>query len=115
MKALNDVQVTIRVDKNLKESAESLFSQLGMNMSTAFNVFLRKAVSEDAIPFAVSTKSSRFVAGYSEEDIANAFKNAVQREIATKKQNGIPVAMYDGEIKRAYLEYPDGTREYVKE
>ncbi|MBT9141461.1 MAG: hypothetical protein DDT30_02053 [Dehalococcoidia bacterium] len=115
MKSQGDVQVTIRVDKNLKESAESLFSRLGMNMSTAFNVFLRKAVSEDAIPFPVSIKSSRFVAGYSEDDITNAFQAAVQREIVGKKQKGIPVARYDGETRRAYLEYPDGTRVYAKE
>lgn len=115
MKAINDIQVTIRVDKNLKESAESLFSRLGMNMSTAFNVFLRKAVSEDAIPFAVSAKSSRFIAGYSEDDITNAFQAAVQHEIATKKQKGIPVARYDNGTRRAYLEYSDGTREYAKE
>jgi addiction module RelB/DinJ family antitoxin len=114
MKTLNDVQITIRVDRNLKERAESLFSRLGMNMSTALNVFLRKAVSEDAIPFAVSAKSPRFVTGYSEDDITNAFQTTVQREIARKKQNGVPVAMYDNETKRAFLEYPDGTREYVK-
>lgn len=115
MKAHSDVQVTIRVDKSLKESAENLFSRLGMNMSTAFNVFLRKAVSEDAIPFPVSTKSSRFIAGYSEDDITNAFQAAVRREITIKKQKGIPIARYDSEAKRAYLEYPDGAREYAKE
>lgn len=115
MKAQSDVQVTIRVDKRLKESAESLFNRLGMNMSTAFNIFLRKAVSENAIPFPVSAKNSRFIADYSEDDITNAFQAAVQREIAMKKQKGIPVARYDGETKRAYLEYADGTREYAKE
>ncbi len=115
MKAQSDVQVTIRVDKNLKESAESLFNRLGMNMSTAFNVFLRKAVSENAIPFPVSTKNSRFIADYSEDDITNAFQAAVQSETAMKKQKGIPIARYDGETRRAYLEYPDGTREYAKE
>lgn len=82
MKTQNDVQVTIRVDKNLKESAESLFSRLGMNMSTALHVFLRKAVNEDAIPFAVSARRSGFGEGLSSEDITSAFTAAVQREIA---------------------------------
>lgn len=85
-----------------------------MNMSTAFNVFLRKAVSEDAIPFPVSTKNSRFIADYSEDEITKAFQDAVQREIMMKKQKGIPIARYDGETKKAYLEYPDGMREYAK-
>jgi antitoxin component of RelBE/YafQ-DinJ toxin-antitoxin module len=35
-----------------------------MNMSTAFNVFLRKSVDEEAIPFPVSVKRSDFGAGY---------------------------------------------------
>ena len=112
MSTLNDVQVTIRVDKNLKENAESLFKRLGMNMTTAINVFLNKAVNEKAIPFTVSLKSPQFVSEYTEDDITAAFQAAVLRDIAGKKQNGIPAARYDGETKRAYLEYPDGTRTY---
>lgn len=115
MKAQNDVQVTIRVDKNLKESAESLFSKLGMNMSTAFNVFLRKAVNENAIPFAVSTKGSGFGVGYSSDDITNAFVSAVKSEIIKHQQNGLPVARYDKDKKKAYLEFADGVREYVND
>lgn len=114
MKAQNDVQITIRVDKNLKENAENLFSRLGMNMSTALNVFLRKAVNEGGIPFAVSTKSSGFgPAGYSADEITDLFTASVKREIARKQQTGLPIARYDVENKQAYLEYPDGKRKYV--
>ncbi len=113
MKTNGDVQVTIRVDKSIKESAEKLFSQLGLNMSTAVNIFLRKAVSENAIPFSVSVKSHPFVTDYPEDDITTRFRAAVQREIVMKMQNGTPIARYDNESKRAYLEHPDGTREYV--
>lgn len=113
MKAQNDVQVTIRVDKDVKERAENLFSRLGMNMSTALNVFLRKAVIEDGIPFTISTKSSEFIPGYSPNDITEAFAVSIQREFAKKQQNGSPIALYDTENKKAYLEYPDGSRQYV--
>ncbi|MDR2446817.1 MAG: hypothetical protein LBD58_05950 [Treponema sp.] len=34
--------LSIRMDKALKEQAEILFSELGMNMTTALNVFVRK-------------------------------------------------------------------------
>lgn len=111
--ARNDVQVTIRVDKDLKESAEKLFNRLGMNMSTAFNVFLRKAVTEEAIPFAVSAKPSGFGAGYSVDEITKAFREAVEEDIANSHKNGLPVARYDEESKRAYIEYADGRREYT--
>lgn len=113
MKAQSDVQVTIRVDKDLKKNAESLFNRLGMNMSTAINVFLRKSVNEDAIPFAVSAKRSGFGSDLSSEDVTSAFTAAVQREIAKNKQNGFPVARYDQDKKQAYLKYADGRTEYV--
>lgn len=46
--------LSIRIDKELKERAEHLFSELGMNMTTAFNIFLRQAVRQGKIPFEVS-------------------------------------------------------------
>jgi addiction module RelB/DinJ family antitoxin len=109
----NDVRVTIRVDKGLKERADALFDRLGLNMTTALNVFLRKAVDEEGIPFAVSTKSVGFGVGYSADDITNAFGEAVRDEIAEAQRNGHAVARYDAVEKRAFLEYPDGKREYV--
>lgn len=48
--------LTVRIDSNLKNEAESLFSELGMSISTAFNVFLRQAVRMQGIPFAISRK-----------------------------------------------------------
>ena len=113
MSVQNDVRVTFRVDQNLKVQAEGLFEQLGMNMSTALNVFLRKAVDENAIPFVISTKSAGFGAGYSPADITSAFGNAVRNEIAEKQRKGFPVARYDVAGKRAFLEFADGTLEYV--
>lgn len=48
---MSTVNVTIRMDENLKKQADVLFSELGMNMSTAFTVFAKQAVREQAIPF----------------------------------------------------------------
>ena len=113
MKVPNDVRVTIRVNKDLKDRAESLFDRLGMNMTTAMNVFLRKAVDEEAIPFVISTKRTVFGNSYAISDITNAFDAAVRSEIADNQQMGFPVARYDANNKQAYLEFSDGTREYV--
>ena len=113
MREQNDVRVTIRVDKTLKENAESLFERLGLNMSVAFNMFLRKAVNEDAIPFPVSTKSTGYGYGLSANLITSAFIAAVQNDIKSSQQMGLPVAKYDVVKKQAYLEYTDGIREYV--
>ena len=113
MSIQNDVRVTVRVDKELKESADFLFERLGLNMSVAFNMFLRKAVSEDAIPFPVSTRGAGFGHGISADHITNAFNAAVQNDIKVNQKNGSPIAKYDTVKKQAYLELSDGTREYV--
>lgn len=46
--------INIKTDSILKAQAEKLFSDLGMNMSTALNIFLRQAVRENRIPFEVT-------------------------------------------------------------
>ena len=113
MKEQNNVRITFRVNKEIKEQADILFKRLGINMSAAINIFLRKAVDESAIPFPVSVKNNAFGRGFSASDVTNAFAGAVQADIAEKKQKGLPVARYDAEKKQAYLENADGTREYL--
>ena len=51
---MNSVNVTFRVDENLKAQADALFADLGMSLSTAFNIFLRQSVREQQIPFSIS-------------------------------------------------------------
>ncbi len=46
--------ISIRLDVELKKQAERLFSELGMNMTTAFNIFLRQAVRQQRIPFDIA-------------------------------------------------------------
>ena len=50
----NTVNLSIRMDRELKEQAESLFSEFGMNMTTALNVFVRQSVRQGKIPFEIS-------------------------------------------------------------
>ena len=45
--------INVRVDTELKRAAEELFSDLGLNMSSAITMFLKSAVSCDGIPFEV--------------------------------------------------------------
>lgn len=51
---MKTVNVTFRVDDELKKQADALFSELGMSLSTAFNIFLRQSVREQQIPFSIS-------------------------------------------------------------
>ena len=43
--------INVRVDSSLKNEAESLFSDIGLTMSSAITLFLRAAVNNDGIPF----------------------------------------------------------------
>lgn len=43
--------LNIRIDKEIKEAAEKIYSSLGLNMTTAINMFLRASIRERGIPF----------------------------------------------------------------
>ncbi|MCL2318367.1 MAG: type II toxin-antitoxin system RelB/DinJ family antitoxin [Methanomassiliicoccaceae archaeon] len=45
--------ICIRVDKDVKTRSEIIFSEIGMNMTTAINIFLRRCIMENGIPFDV--------------------------------------------------------------
>ncbi|MDR0881162.1 MAG: type II toxin-antitoxin system RelB/DinJ family antitoxin [Candidatus Adiutrix sp.] len=47
-------QINIRIDDALKEKADHLFNELGLNMTTAFNMFLKTTIRHQGIPFALS-------------------------------------------------------------
>ena len=46
--------VTVRMDTELKHQAETLFDEIGLNMSSAITVFVKAAVREGRIPFELS-------------------------------------------------------------
>ncbi|MFM9414171.1 type II toxin-antitoxin system RelB/DinJ family antitoxin [Peptococcus simiae] len=43
--------LNIRTDRAIKDQAEEIFNELGLNMTTAINMFLRTAIREQGIPF----------------------------------------------------------------
>ena len=45
--------LNIRTEKEVKEKADQIFSELGLNMTTAINIFLRTAIREHGIPFSL--------------------------------------------------------------
>lgn len=50
---MSTTNINVRIDSELKKSAEKLFNDLGLNMSAAITMFLKSAVSHDGIPFEV--------------------------------------------------------------
>jgi DNA-damage-inducible protein J len=45
--------MNIRMDSNVKKQAQELFSQFGLDMTTAVNMFLRQSIRQRGIPFAI--------------------------------------------------------------
>lgn len=49
----NTVNFSIRMDSDLKEDCEELFKDLGLNLTTAINIFLRQSLQAGGLPFKV--------------------------------------------------------------
>jgi hypothetical protein len=52
--------------------------------------------------------------GISDEELTQRFKESIRIDNEIRKIKGLPIAGYDDEREQAYLEYPDGRREYVE-
>ena len=51
---MSNSTISVRIDSEVKDKADKLFNELGMNMSSAINVFLRQSIREQSIPFNIS-------------------------------------------------------------
>ncbi len=51
---MGQVNINIRMDEMLKKDFETLCAELGLNMTTAFNIFARAVVRRQGIPFEIS-------------------------------------------------------------
>ena len=51
--------MNIRMDDDVKRQAQQLFSEFGLDMTTAINVFLRQAIREQALPFSIEMYPQR--------------------------------------------------------
>lgn len=56
-----------------------------------------------------------FTCGISDEELTYRFVEAVRIENEIKRIKKLPIAGYDAKLGLAYIEYPDGSREYAKE
>ncbi len=72
---MSTVNVTLRIDENLKKQADELFSDLGFTFNSATTVFLRQAVREQQIPFIIR------------REVPNAATLAALKEVEDMKKN----------------------------
>ncbi len=74
------INVNIRVDEELKKQTENLLSDMGLNMTTAVNIFLRQVVRTGGIPFEITTKT---------DDFYNPVNQRILRESINRLEQGM--------------------------
>ena len=92
--------LSIRIDRDLKEEADRIFSALGMNLTTAITVFVRQAVRQKKIPFEIAL----YPGGDAKRDIMDHATAATERIWQNSAQNGtdkLTMDEIDAEISRA--------------
>lgn len=62
--AMSNINIRIDADKKLK--AQELFSSLGLDMSTAINLFIQQAIEFNGIPFTIRKYNSETEAAFAE-------------------------------------------------
>ena len=87
----NAINMSFRVDKELKSQADKLFKNLGMNTSVALNMFLTQSVREHSIPFIPSMEvpNARLISAIEEVEAIESGK------IKTKKYKTFEEALED--------------------
>ncbi len=53
---MSTTNVNIRMDSEIKAAAEAMFADMGLNMSTAVNIFVRQALRQGKIPFEITSE-----------------------------------------------------------
>ncbi|GHU49077.1 hypothetical protein FACS1894127_1310 [Clostridia bacterium] len=100
---MSETRLSVRVDNTTKRNAEAVFNALGMNLSTGINIFLTRVAQSRSIPFTLELDSDP-------QDLL--MRGTVKAKIHNMVENGTPIALFDAEQNRPYLEYPDGRRIY---
>lgn len=76
------VNMSIRMDTELKKQADAMLSDMGLNMTTAMNMFLRQVVRQGRIPFEIAT------------DIPNSETLVAMKEVDDMINGKIPAKKY---------------------
>ena len=90
------VQTQVRIDSKVKKEANELFASLGLDMSTAINIFLHQCLLKGGLPFMVQEPK------YTKEAL-EAFEEADQ---LAKDPNAKSYSSFE-ELKKAILEEED--------
>lgn len=81
---MDNSQLQIRIDKQLKSEVSVIFSNMGLDLSTAIRLFFKKSLQVKGLPFSLNEEDSDF-------DYISAMDNifAMQQEARKANPNGM--------------------------
>jgi DNA-damage-inducible protein J len=98
----NSTNLSIRIDRGLKDEADKMFNEMGMTLTTAVTIFVRQAVRQKKIPFEIALDTSN------DKNISLADAQAVVGRIRENAElNGtanMSMEEIDAEFKAARME-----------
>ena len=109
-----EARLSVRVDEDIKRQAEIVFRKLGLTMSAGINLYLNQVALQRSIPFVLTQIPQEKPADFEMRKQIEELKAqiAVNSKVKGMLERGTPVALYDDQLKRPYMEYPDGRRIY---
>ena len=85
-----DTSISVRIDSELKESAENVIEQLGLNMTVVINMLFRQIVRERAIPLSLSLSKSNGIIddlALAKADRAAGYKGRSMDDVLSDMEN----------------------------
>ncbi|MBR1454881.1 MAG: type II toxin-antitoxin system RelB/DinJ family antitoxin [Lachnospiraceae bacterium] len=76
--------ISLRVENDLKTKIEELCESIGMNVSTFFTIYAKKAVKEQAIPFSLTSNEDIFYSKSNMEALQKSTKQIKEGKVITK-------------------------------
>jgi DNA-damage-inducible protein J len=95
--------LTVRIDDDIKREAELLFNKIGLNMSSAINIFFRQSIRTQAIPFELKPYEDYYT-GENMVRLKRSIAQAERGEVITFSMAELE-AMESGEIPRRALDF----------
>ena len=78
-----NVNVTIRMDENLKKQAEELFSDFGLSFNAAMIMFTKQSIREQRIPFEITRNT---ISMASNDAVSSVSKQLVDQNMVAYKE-----------------------------
>lgn len=78
-----NINVTIRMEEQLKKQADELFADFGLTLSSAITMFAKQAVREQRIPFEITRRDTTYASNIALNKVSD---NLIEQNIEAYKE-----------------------------